>query len=93
MRRLTGSLEKLIRRRASPDGNILLRLTVDEALVLFDFASRFSDTDRLEIVDQAEERALWNLCCRFERQLVQPFQGDYGEQLAAARDRLRDADD
>ena len=84
---------KLIKRSASADGDVLIRLTSDEALVLFDFTSRFSDTDRLELADQAEERALWNLCCYFEKQLVQPFQGDYGEQLAAARDRLRDSED
>ena len=93
MRRLSSSLTKLLKGRPSRDGEVVLQLTADEALVLFAFASRFSDMDRLEIVDQAEERALWNLCCYFERQLVQPFEGDYGEQLAAARDRLRDSED
>jgi hypothetical protein len=40
----------------------------DEALVLFEFLSRFSDTDELRVEDQAEQRALSNLCCLLEKQ-------------------------
>ncbi|MCL1138993.1 hypothetical protein [Shewanella pneumatophori] len=42
-----------------------LKLTEDEAWVLFEFVRRFSDSDKLDIEDQAEQRALWNLCCTF----------------------------
>jgi hypothetical protein len=65
-------------------------LTADEALVLFEFLQRFSNTDKLTIEDQAEQRALWNLCCVFENALVIPFCTSYSEALQAARDRLRD---
>jgi hypothetical protein len=57
---------------------IQISLTDDEALVLFEFLSRYSDTDELNVVDQAEQRALWNLCCVFEKTLVTPFSKDYG---------------
>lgn len=70
---------------------VRLELTADEALVLFEFLSRYSESDQLSIVDQAEQRALWNLQCLFERQLVEPFRSDHEEQLAAARERLRDS--
>ncbi|MBX3425581.1 MAG: hypothetical protein KF688_07880 [Pirellulales bacterium] len=70
---------------------VRLELTADEALVLFEFAFRYSDTDTLSVVDQAEQRALWNLQCLFERQLIEPFRPDYAALLAAARDRLRDS--
>ena len=70
---------------------IRLELTADEALVLFEFLSRYSESDSLSVVDQAEQRALWNLQCLFERQLVEPFRPDYAALLAAARDRLRDS--
>lgn len=67
-----------------------LRLTPDEALVLFEFLSRYSDTDELVLEDQAEQRALWNLCCKLEKELVEPFNPDYVKLLQSARDRLRD---
>ena len=41
--------------------NINITLTNDEALVLFEMLSRFSDSNNLAIAHQAEERALWNL--------------------------------
>ena len=70
--------------------SVKIELTADEALVLFDFLSRYCDTDVLSVEDQAEQRALWNLLCVFEKQLLVPFLQDYGELLATARDRLRD---
>jgi hypothetical protein len=70
--------------------HIDVRLTPDEALVLFEFLSRYSDSDELKLEDQAEQRALWNLCCRLEKQLVEPFKPNYMELLKTARNRLRD---
>jgi hypothetical protein len=73
-----------------PDSYSLL-LSADEALVLFEFLSRYSDSDELTIVDQAEQRALWNVCCSLESELAEPFSDRYGELLEAARGRLRDS--
>lgn len=69
---------------------VSIELSSDEALVLFEFLQRFSDSDTLAIQDQAEERVLWNLCCLLERRLVTPFATTYDVLLAEARDRLRD---
>lgn len=69
---------------------IELRLTEDEAWVLFDFVRRFTDTNRLSIKDQAEQRALWNLCCIFEKTLHQAQDISYEEVIEQHRERLRD---
>lgn len=72
------------------NSEVQITLTADEALVLFEFLSRYSDLEDLNIVDQAEQRALWNLCCIFEKKLVTPFNMEYAQALSAARARLRD---
>lgn len=69
---------------------VRIELTGDEALVLFDFLERFSESDKLVLEDQAEQRALWNLTCILEQALAQPFAANYGDLLSQARDRLRD---
>jgi hypothetical protein len=58
---------------------VQISLNADEALVLFAFLSRFEESDELTIVDQAEERALWNLLALLQKQPVSPFQQDYLE--------------
>lgn len=67
-----------------------ITLTEDEAWVLFELTRRFSDSDKLNIEDQAEERALWNLCCIFEKTLHQESAIEYKEFIAQCRNRLRD---
>lgn len=37
------------------DENVQIEITNDEALVLFEFLARFSETGTLEVVDQAEK--------------------------------------
>jgi hypothetical protein len=46
---------------------VVIRLTVAEAVVLDRFLFRFSETDQLTIEDPSEEQALWNLQCVFEK--------------------------
>lgn len=69
---------------------IEISLKKDEAIVLFEFLSRFSRTDLLQIEHQAEERALWDLTCSLEKKLSEPFSGDYSKILKSARERLKD---
>jgi hypothetical protein len=69
---------------------VSLKLTADEALVLFEFLQPFSNTDTLAIEDQAEQRALWNLCCLLEKNVLKAFDVDYSTAIENARDRLRD---
>lgn len=73
------------------DTVVKIELNSDEALVLFEFLSNFSDTDQLKIEDQAEKRVLRNMCCDLEKVLVEPFQENYPELLEAARTRTRDS--
>lgn len=68
-------------------------LDADEAVILFEMLSRWNDDSTFALVDQAEQRVLWNLCCALEEQLVEPFQPNYAGILAAARDRVRDPHD
>jgi hypothetical protein len=72
---------------------VVITLTRDEALVLFECLSRTdSRTNDLGDLaeDQAEQRALWNLTCLLERVLAEPLSPNYTELLGAARSRLRD---
>ena len=74
------------------DGGVTVRLTSDEALVLFEWLHRTDrTTDFADIVeDQAEQRVLWNLICVLEREIPELHEPNYHQLLAAARDRLRD---
>jgi hypothetical protein len=74
------------------DEDISIKLSKAEALVLFEFLSRYSNEDKLIIEDQAEQRALWNLQCVLEKELMEPFMANYSELLASAREGLRDKD-
>jgi hypothetical protein len=69
---------------------VILRLSKKEALVFFEFLSRFSEDKSLAIEDPAEERVLWNLCCDLEKRLSEPLSPQYAELLADARRFIRD---
>ena len=72
-------------------GEVTLQLSRDEALVLFEWVSRFNKTRAPALEDQAEERVLWDLESRLESVLAEPFRKDYAEALASARDQVRDS--
>ncbi len=67
-----------------------IRLVADAALVLFEWLSQHDDTNRLRTVAGATPKywALNDALCSLERVLVEPFQPDYLEQVAAARKRI-----
>lgn len=67
-----------------------IQLTKEESLVLFEFLSRFSESDELIIQHQAEARVLWNVTCLLDKSLVEPFQENYRELLDKAREKLKD---
>ena len=69
--------------RSEASGNTL-ELTRAEALVLFEFVHRFTDTDQLRIEHPAEARVLWNVCATLEKQLVELFDPAWVELLASA---------
>jgi hypothetical protein len=69
-----------------PEGGNTLELTRAEALVLFEFVNRFTDTDQLQIEHPAEARVLWNVYALLEKQLVELFDPAWLELIAKARD-------
>jgi hypothetical protein len=65
-------------------------LDADEALVLFEFLSRWSNDGKpLEVADAGEATALDAILAQLEKQLVDPFRADYAERLQKARAELR----
>ncbi|MFN7140772.1 MAG: hypothetical protein ACK4UN_15655 [Limisphaerales bacterium] len=73
-----------------PEEEVVIPLSRAQALVLFEFLSRFSNDEKLEIQDQAEKRVLWNVYCDLERVLIEPFRSDYELLLREARDAVRE---
>ena len=65
-------------------------LSRDEALVLDDLLSSLADQPAVQIVDLAQRRALQNLACLLEKELVETFGADYKQRLETARKNLRD---
>jgi hypothetical protein len=69
---------------------VKIELTSDEALVLYDWLTRFNQRADTGFVDQAEERVLFDLEAMLEKTLVAPLQSDYADVLAQARSNVRD---
>lgn len=75
------------------DDEISIRLSRDQALVLFDWLARTSAADLpTAFEDPAEQRALWDLEASLESVLAEPLREEYRELVEAARGRLRDAE-
>ena len=69
---------------------ITLTLTNDEALVLFDFLSRFNEKEHNELFeDQSEEKTLRLIESQLEKILVEPFMPNYIDILKEARNKTR----
>jgi hypothetical protein len=73
------------------DGKVTLELSRNQALVLFDWLSRFNATENRHFADQAEERVLWDIEAMVESILEEPRSPRYDEFLAKARAAVRDA--
>jgi hypothetical protein len=70
---------------------VTLSLSREEALVLFEWLSRFNKEENHEFEDQAEQRVLWDIEAMLESDLVEPLDPKYDELLAKARAKVRDA--
>jgi len=71
------------------ENKVEISLSSDEALILFEFLSRFSEDEELSIQDSSEKQSLLNLLALLERQLVEPFSKNYSELLENARKALK----
>ena len=65
-----------------------IKLSPDEALVLFEWLSAKFQADTNDIAPSAEEIALGAVLGQLESTLVEPFAANYSDLLAAARARL-----
>ena len=64
---------------------VIIRLSRDEALVLFEWLHRCENEGRFTAPDHhAEQVALWNLSALLERELVEPLRPDYARLVADA---------
>ena len=71
------------------EAKVALELTVDEALVLFEWLSRFNQNENVAFEDAAEQRVLFDLESKLESSLTAPLEPNYKEQLAEARRRVQ----
>ena len=68
-----------------------IKLSKNEALVFFEFLTRFNQKNWPEIFeDQAEQRVLWDIEAILEKELVEPLKPDYPEIIKQARETVRD---
>lgn len=73
------------------EAKTILELSRNEAIVFFEWLSRFNEEEGHHFEDQAEQRVLWNIEAMLESSLAEPFDPEYGELLAKAREQLRDS--
>lgn len=67
-----------------------LQLSREEALVFFEWVSRFNKAADSKFEDQAEQRVLWDVEGMLESTLEEPFAPNYDDLLAQARAKVRD---
>jgi len=68
-----------------------IALTKDEAIVLFEFLTRFNEKEDDSLFeDQSEQNVLWNIECILEKELHEPFKKNYNDILKFARENVRD---
>lgn len=90
IKRVTVSPAEESRATGADAGKMVLPLTRQEALVLFEFLRRCDEDGKYAFLDQAEQRVLWNLECLLQSQLHEIFDPKYHELLKAAWATLRD---
>lgn len=67
---------------------LMLSLTREQAIVLFDWLSREEERDSIPTEHPAEMRVLWEIEAQLEQGLVEPFQPDYPAIVASAREQV-----
>ena len=68
--------------------NVVIELSLDQALVLSHMLYRYQQTDRLTLANNAEYVALSAVSGQLDTALVEPFMSNYNELLNAARERI-----
>jgi len=74
---------------ATDEKKIAFELTSDQALVLFEWMCRTESAGSLPFEHEAEELVIWNIEGQLEHILAEPFDLDYKNLVAAARERVQ----
>ncbi len=69
---------------------IIIELTKNEALILYDWIQKLNTKEDTIFEDQAEERVLWDLEAILEKKLTGPLQNNYHQLISEARESVRD---
>lgn len=68
---------------------VTIKLTKDEALVIFDFLGRFNENStEKDFEHRADQIALWNLEVVLESVLAEPFLPNYEDLIKEAREKM-----
>lgn len=67
---------------------INIKISEDEAIVLFEFFERFGDKGRLYFVHPAEYIALMKISAQIDKSTSAMFSKNYAEILSEARERI-----
>ena len=89
---LEREMEERLQSVAQVEGRdrIAIDVSVEEALVLFEWLTRTGDARAETLVDLAEQRALWSLEALLEREIQSVVRPDYNRLLDSARQTVRD---
>jgi hypothetical protein len=68
---------------------IKIEFSKDEALVLFEWLAHLDEMQNKPIMDDAEQKVLWNLEAKLEPLLVEIVKPEYKKLVAEAKERLK----
>lgn len=68
-----------------------IKLTKDEALVLYDYIYRISENEEL-FEDIAEQQVLWSIEAQFDKELLEPLMPEYKAIINRARENVRNGE-
>lgn len=70
---------------------VVFELSKEEAIVLFDWLTRFNEIENIELFnDESEKRVLFDMESLLERELTEPLKSNYLEILLKARNKLKE---
>ena len=72
------------------NGEVTLRLTHQQAVVLFEWLCRVDDAESLHFEDSSEQKVLWILEGQLESALAEPLQPNYAEIVEQCRRIVND---
>ena len=72
------------------ENDVVLRLSGDEALVLFEWMHKRDKEDEESRID-AEKIVLWRLEAQLDEVLLAPFESNYDQLVEAARARIAES--